>query len=148
MVTITLRKLTWKSKWDFNNKYPEHYTLQDVFKQKPSSLVWLYYTHEKITFVDEVWNEIKEKVGGLKDIPKPGIDKDFMTKRFGGQYTQKSYMELRNIISAKKLNGQPIDSYLLETFRKKKSERGGKMWSSEVYTKATLQGQNHNRLKI
>jgi hypothetical protein len=147
-MTITLRKLTWKSKWDFNKKYPEHYTLLDVYNHKPSSLVWLYYTHEKITFVDEVWNEIKDKVKGLKDIPKPGMDKDFLTQRFGGYFTQKSYGELKKIITAKKLNGEVITVDLLENFKKKKSERGGKMWSSEVYTKATLQGQNHNRLKI
>ena len=146
--TITLRKLTWKSKWEFNNKYPDTYTIEDVFKIKPSSLVWLYYTHEKISFVDEVWNTIKEKVGDLKDINKPSIDVEFLTERFSDSYKNRSYQELRNIITTKRLNNQSISVNLLESFREKRSERSGKKWSSEVYTKRTLQGQNHGKLNI
>jgi hypothetical protein len=148
MDTITLRKLTLKSKWEFTEKY-RGWTIEQVMKFHPSSVWWSYCKLEKITYTDDILNELKEKFkGGFEEISKPGIDKSQIDNYFEGfTYQSKSYSELLKIIRFKKMNGQEVSISLMEEYRKKRSERMNVPKDKRVYSKLSLQGINQGHLK-
>lgn len=145
LTNVSLRKLTWKSKWDFTEKY-QGLTMEEVFKMKPSSLWWLYCKYEKISFMDEILEKLEEKFP-LKRIQKPGIDPTQMEYFDNLSFETKSYEELKKMISAKRLNGQSVPLRLVEIFRQKKSERiVTDIKSSMSISKRSLQSINHGKL--
>lgn len=143
---VSLRKLTWKSVWDFTPKY-QGMTLERVYQIKPSSLWWLYCKYEKISFVDEILETLETKFP-LQRIQKPGIDPSQIDNYFSGfTYENKSVTELDKMIRAKRINGQTITPRLLEVYRDKKSERKSKDVDVNI-SKRTLQSVNHGNLHI
>jgi hypothetical protein len=147
MDTITLRKLTLKSKWEFTQKY-QGWTIEQVMKFHPSSVWWSYTNLQKITYTDDILEVLEEKFkGGFQRIEKPGIDKGQIGDFYNGvTYQTKSYSELLKIIRFKKMNSQPIPVSLMEEYRKKKSQRMSVPKDKRVYSKLSLQSINHGHL--
>jgi hypothetical protein len=147
METIRLRKLTLKSKWEFTEKY-RGWTIEQVMKFHPSSVWWSYCKLEKITYTDDILNELKEKFqGGFQEISKPGIDKSQIDNYFEGfTYQSKSYSELLKIIRYKQMKGEPVPVSLMEVFRGKRSEKYNTPKDKRVYSKMSLQGINHGHI--
>ena len=147
MDTITLRKLTLKSKWEFTQKY-QGWTIEQVMKFHPSSVWWSYTNLQKITYTDDILEVLEEKFkGGFQRIEKPGIDKGQIGDFYNGvTYQTKSYSELLKIIRYKKMNSQPIPVSLMEEYRKKKSQRMSVPKDKRVYSKLSLQSINHGHL--
>jgi hypothetical protein len=148
MDTITLRKLTLKSKWEFTSKY-QGWTIEQVMKFHPSSVWWSYTNLQKITYTDDILEVLEEKFkGGFQRIEKPGIDKNQIGDFYNGvTYQTKSYSELLKIIRFKKMNSQPVPVSLMEEYRKKRSERMNVPKDKRVYSKLSLQGINQGHLK-
>jgi hypothetical protein len=147
MDTITLRKLTLKSKWEFTSKY-QGWTIEQVMKFHPSSVWWSYTNLQKITYTDDILEVLEEKFkGGFQRIEKPGIDKNQIGDFYNGvTYQTKSYSDLLKIIRYKKMNSQPIPVSLMEEYRKKKSQRMSVPKDKRVYSKLSLQSINHGHL--
>lgn len=148
MDIITLRKLTLKSKWEFTQKY-QGWTIEKVMKYHPSSVWWSYTNLEKITYTDDILDELESKfIGGFKRIQKPGIDRNQIGDFYDGvTYQSKSYSELLKVIRYKKMNGQPIPISLMDEYRKKRSEKYNTPKDKRVYSKLSLQGINHGHIK-
>jgi hypothetical protein len=148
MDTITLRKLTLKSKWEFTSKY-QGWTIEQVMKFHPSSVWWSYTNLQKITYTEDILEVLEEKFkGGFQRIEKPGIDKNQIGDFYNGvTYQTKSYSELLKIIRFKKMNSQPVPVSLMEEYRKKRSERMNVPKDKRVYSKLSLQGINQGHLK-
>jgi hypothetical protein len=148
MDTITLRKLTLKSKWEFTSKY-QGWTIEQVMKFHPSSVWWSYTNLQKITYTDDILEVLEEKFkGGFQRIEKPGIDKNQIGDFYNGvTYQTKSYSDLLKIIRYKKMNSQPVPVSLMEEYRKKRSERMNVPKDKRVYSKLSLQGINQGHLK-
>ena len=147
MDTITLRKLTLKSKWEFTSKY-QGWTIEQVMKFHPSSVWWSYTNLQKITYTEDILEVLEEKFkGGFQRIEKPGIDKGQIGDFYNGvTYQTKSYSELLKIIRYKKMNSQPVPVSLMEEYRKKKSQRMNVPKDKRVYSKLSLQSINHGHL--
>lgn len=64
------RICTRKSRLGFG-KYTDLYTVGDILKIDPVYLVWVYTACEKISFTQDILDEL-----GLPKIVKPGVDKD------------------------------------------------------------------------
>lgn len=120
---ISLRKLTFKSKWDFNPKH-QGIGILDVFNEQPSSILWAYLNLEKISFVDEVLDKLQERYPTLKRIQKPGVDKEqygeIMNQK--NPFKDKTYQELKKIMMAKRLSGERPSKMLVNAFVKKRRD--------------------------
>ena len=69
-MTITLRKLAWKSIIDFSSKY-QGMTIQQIFDQRhTATLRWYYYNYNKISFIPEILRAIG--IEEEDEIKKPG----------------------------------------------------------------------------
>lgn len=147
MDTITLRKLTLKSKWEFTEKY-KGWTIEQVMKYHPSSVWWSYCKLEKITYTDDILDVLNQKfIGGFERIQKPGVNKSQIDDYYSGvTYQSKSYSELLTIIRFKKMKGEVIPISLMEEFRDKKSQRMNVPKDKRVYSKLSLQSINHGHL--
>jgi len=120
---VSLRKLTLKSKWDFTPKHTG-WTIAEVLKFNPKSILWAYTHLQKITFMDDILDELQKKYPDLERIEKPGIDKeqyDFLVDK-SNPWLKFSYDELKNIIAAKKINKQKIHKLLYDVYYQKKDE--------------------------
>ena len=120
---LRLRKLTLKSKWDFNNKH-QGWTIEQVLKFSPKSILWAYLNLQAITFMDDILDELQKKYPALERIEKPGIDKEQyeILQNRKNPWEKFSYQKLLNILTAKKLNNQPIPVALHAEFKKKKDQ--------------------------
>ena len=121
---VALRKLSYKSKWDFNSKH-QGLTIEEVMKFFPKSLYWAYTHLEKISFVDDVLFELANKFPKtFRRIDKPGIDKEQYEEYTQGQnpYAKFSYPELSDMLKAKVLNNEKIDGFFYREYKKKKYE--------------------------
>jgi hypothetical protein len=144
--SVSLRKLTWKSVWDFTPKYMGM-TIERVFEIKPSSVWWLYCRYEKISFVDEVL-EVLESKFPLERIQKPGIDPTQIDNYFNGNtYKEKSLFEIEKMIQAKRINGQVVPKSLIEELNQKRVDRKRTDFDV-VISKRSLQSVNHGKLRI
>lgn len=123
---VALRKLSFKSKWDFSTKH-QGLTIEDVLKFYPKSVYWAYTHLEKISFVDEILDILEEKFSTFRRIDKPGIDKEQYDEldslnvkvNFWEKY---SLDELLKIKKAKNINGEPIPRGLKLEIIKKQAE--------------------------
>ena len=71
-ITITLRKLAWKSIIDFSSKY-QGMTIQQIYDQHhTATLRWYYYNYDKISFIPEILRAIG--IEEEDEIKKPGKD--------------------------------------------------------------------------
>ena len=141
--TVSLRKLTWKSVWDFTPKYMGM-TIERVFEIKPSSVWWLYCRYEKITFMDEILEALESKFP-LERIQKPGIDPTQIENHFGGYvYSDKSIVELEKLIQAKRINKQSVPKDMITELNKKKIDRDRIDFNRHI-SRQTLQSVNHGR---
>lgn len=147
MDTIRLRKLTLKSVWDLSVKY-KNWTVEKILQYHPSTIYWAYCKLEKITFSDDVLYQLQIRFPTFKKISKPGIDHDQIDLLFASGYQDMSVEQLRNLIRAKKINGKPIPSTLIEAFKRKKFLLSSSRKNKYEYTKASLQGKNHGRTLI
>lgn len=144
--SVSLRKLTWKSVWDFTPKYMGM-TIERVFEIKPSSVWWLYCKYEKISFVDEVL-EVLENKFPLERIQKPGIDPTQIDNHFGGNtYKDKSLVEIEKMVQAKRINGQVVPKRLIEELNQKTVDRK-RTDLDVIISKRSLQSVNHGKLRI
>lgn len=144
MDTIRLRKLTLKSVWDLTAKY-KNWTVEKILHYHPSTIYWAYCKLEKVTFSDDVLDQIRLRFDTFKEISKPGIDLEQFQLFFTGGYQDMSLEKLRNLIKAKKANGQNVPASLIQTFKRKKFLLSSVRKNKYEYTKASLQGKNHGR---
>lgn len=146
---VKLRKLTFRSKWDFSPKH-QGWSIEDVMKFNPKSLLWAYLNLEKISFVDEVLDVLQEKYPTLKRIEKPGVDKGQFDSvaDYKNPWLKFTYNELKKIVAAKKINGEFIPKPLLNQLQKKKIEfqkekHDANFDFTNVDSKIALQRKNH-----
>lgn len=147
---VALRKLTLKSKINFG-KYAEH-TVGSLIEANPYYLVWLYYNADRISFVDEVMDMLIARFPKFVWISKPGKEPELVDpvckpilKPRRITFSNMSYIELKNIITALKMNNKEIPIPLLEYFRARRSERYNASKVKRVYCKRSLQAKNHGR---
>ena len=146
--SVRLRKLTFRSKWDFSNKH-QGWTIEEVFKHNPKSILWAYLNLQAISFTDDVLSELQKKFPRLQLIEKPGIDKEqfeYITD-FQNPWKKYSYPELKNIITAMKINKERIPKLLYDVYWMKKDQyikdkKDSKDPFQNVDTKAKMQGKN------
>ncbi len=123
---VALRKLSFKSKWDFSSKH-QGLTIEDVLKFYPKSIYWAYTHLERISFVDEILDILDEKYPTFRRINKPGIDKEQFNElealnvrvNFWEKY---SLEELEKIKTAKNINGEPVPRGLKQEIAKRQAE--------------------------
>jgi len=149
---LKLRKLTMKSIWDFSGKH-QGWTIQKVMEYAPKSLLWAYLCLEKISFVDDVLNMLKEKYKDLEFIEKPGIDKEQYEDldNQSNPWSKYSYPELKNINAGMRANGKRVPRSLLATMDRKKSfylkdKHDADFKYTNVDTKARMQAKNHGKI--
>jgi hypothetical protein len=121
---VALRKLSFKSKWDFT---PKHlgYTIDDVLKHYPASVYWAYTNLEKISFVDDILTILSEKFPTFRRIDKPGVDVAQYDEYKGTKvnpWEKYTYEELKGILVAKKKNKQFIGDDFYSVYRRKRYE--------------------------
>ena len=147
---ILLRKLALKSPLTgLVQKYGGN-TVEWVLANHPATLVSIYYSKEKITFLPEIIEVLKVQYPNFYEIDKPGIDKDFYDKVFpskGVNYSKMSYNELVTKMRGFMINRGEAPSTLLNAWNKAKllviEQRDIKRGS--VISKAELQGINQGR---
>ena len=149
---VKLRKLTMRSTWDFNPKH-QGWTIDKVMEYAPKSLLWAYLCMEKITFVDEILEMLKEKYDGLELIEKPGVDKEQYNEldNQSNPWSKFTYPELKQINAAKRANGQRVPRSLLATMDRKKSfylkdKHDADFEYTNVDSKATMQAKNQGKI--
>ena len=142
---VTLRKLSRKSKWDYG-KYDGE-TVQSLLNVYPGYILWAYYNLEKISFLDDILDELAKRYKNFERIEKPGKDQEAYDRVAGNRDTfdKWSYERLRSRISYLKINNLPVDPILVSIFRKKKEERLATL-GKETLSKADLQAANHGKL--
>ena len=140
MDTITLRRLAPKSIWDYG-KY-KGFTVKDIMISEPKYLLWAYYSLERISFIDEILDELANKYKKFKRIDKPGVDPDYFTDNLSFEYKKMSKKELFNLIAANRMNGRKSSKALLAAYRIAKS-RVVHANRNERISKSSLQAINH-----
>lgn len=151
---VMLRKMTKKSVLgDEGGKYAG-WTVGKLLDNDPKKLFYIYTHYEKISFVDEVLDELKEKGYPVRHIDKPGTDKDqYRDHSEGGlsklieKLESKSIEDLENYIKAKKINRQFIEPIAYDILRKKKrGELSAYMPTKNVEYKGVMKARNQGKL--
>lgn len=121
---VALRKLSYRSKWDFNSKH-QGITIEDVMKFFPKSIYWAYTHLEKISFIDEVLDDLAIKFSKtFRKINKPGIDKEQYDEYVSGSnpFEKYTYPEMRDMLNAKRASNEKIDGFFYGAYKDKKHE--------------------------
>lgn len=104
MTDYILRTMALKSKFD-GGKYSNQ-TVEIVLKIDPNYIIWNYYNMEKISFIDD----ILEQVGIASEfrINKPGIDKAMVVKVFNRNIDKMSDGDKIRYLIAKKEHNKKV----------------------------------------
>lgn len=143
MITL-LRTLTMKSKWSYTQNY-QGKSVEEILKIHPSTIYWVYCFKPEITFNEEVLGVLEVLFENFKRIDKPNVDHEQFEKQFSNLWDRKSYKELKDIITTKKMNNEPIPPRLLEVFHQKRMVRSDNIYSKIVYTKGQLKSMNQGK---
>lgn len=154
--SVNLRKLSWKSKLQgIVSKYGSN-TVEWVANNHPSTLVYIYYHFEKISFVDEILDYLEAIFEKFERIDKPGFNRSMtkyvLTKYRGSDntpflsYNNFSYDELKRKMAGYRINNAEPPDDLKNAFMRKKAERSTTLdKTNHVDSKQKLQGKNHGR---
>jgi hypothetical protein len=141
MDVIKLRKLAHKSVWDYG-KY-KGYIVKDIIIMNKRYLLWAYYALEKISFIDEILDDLEKSYKNFKRIDKPGKDLDYYENNLASfDYAKLSKQQLLNLLTANRMNGKKHNPALLNAYRNAKSKyiHANRI---EVESKSSLQALNH-----
>jgi len=145
MEITRLRICTFKSKADFY--YQSAWTVRKLFDDKPNAILKAYYGLEKISFSQDVIDEIKLKYHRFFEIDKPGkFDgdwKEIIFNNFYPDWGQKSYQELLTSMRYYSINKKKIPEELMTCFLYAKSQvERSKDNENITISKKSLQGKN------
>lgn len=152
---VLLRKLTKKSiLGDEAGKY-RGWTVDKLLNNDAKKLYYIYTHFEKISFVDEVLDELEEKGFPVKRITKPGIDKEQYNEyrnkgveKFLSNLESKSVEELVKLIRARKLNNQRVGPEIYDALEKKKRKhKEVNQKERRVEKKGVMQARNHGNYR-
>jgi len=150
---VLLRKLTKKSiLGDEAGKY-RGWTVDKLLNNDAKKLYYIYTHFEKISFVDEVLDELEEKGFPVKRITKPGIDKEQYneyrnkgTEKYLTTIRSKTVEELVKLIGARKLNNQKIGPEIYDALEKKRREHKiANQKHRRVEKKGVMQSRNQGK---
>lgn len=119
MDVVKLRKLAHKSVWDYG-KF-QGITIRDLMISNRKYIVWAYYNLEKISFIDEILDELASYYKKFKRIDKPGKDPQYYEDNFSFEYAKLTKKELFNLITANRLNGKQSSPALISAYRNAKA---------------------------
>ena len=143
MDVVKLRKLAEKSIWDYG-KF-KGYTVRDIMLCHKKYIVWAYYNLEKISFVDDILDDLHKTFGDkFKRIDKPGKEPEYYEEKFTFDLNNLSKEKLFNMITANRLNGKPTSRALFDAYSKAK-QRCKHSQRDEYLSKSSLQAINHGR---
>jgi len=149
---VMLRKLALKSILGDESGIYKGWTVEKLLNNAPKKLYYIYTHYEKISFVDDVLDALKEKGFPVKRINKPGVDKeqymDYMdtkSSRFLANVESKSIEDIEKLIKAKGMNKQKIDPRVKEILKTKKREHDKSYRvSKNTEKRSVMQAKNHN----
>jgi len=152
---VMLRKLALKSILGDESGIYKGWTVEKLLNNAPKKLYYIYTHYEKISFVDDVLDALKEKGFPVKRINKPGVDKeqymDYMdtkSSRFLANVESKSIEDIEKLIKAKGMNKQKIDPRVKEILKTKKREHDKSYRvSKNTEKRSVMQAKNHNTYK-
>jgi len=150
---VMLRKLAKKSVLGDEGGIYRGWTVEKLLNNAPKKVFYIYTHFEKIGFVDEVLDELKEKGYPVKKIDKPGVDKqqykDRMqmgNEKFYSNLESKSIEDIEKLITAKNINKQKIDPIIRDILdRKKRESKDARSSNKNVDRKSVMQAKNHSR---
>ena len=149
---VMLRKLALKSILGDESGIYKGWTVEKLLNNAPKKLYYIYTHYEKISFVDDVLDALKEKGFPVKRINKPGVDKDqYMdyidtkSSRFLANVESKSIEDIEKLIKAKGMNKQKIDPRVKEILKTKKREHDKSYKvGKNIEKRSVMQAKNHN----
>jgi hypothetical protein len=152
---VMLRKLALKSILGDESGIYKGWTVEKLLNNAPKKLYYIYTHYEKISFVDDVLDALKEKGFPVKRINKPGVDKDqYMdytdtkSSRFLANVESKSIEDIERLIKAKGMNKQKIDPRVKEILKTKKREHAKSYKvGKNIEKRSVMQAKNHNTYK-
>jgi hypothetical protein len=152
---VMLRKLALKSILGDESGIYKGWTVEKLLNNAPKKLYYIYTHYEKISFVDDVLDALKEKGFPVKRINKPGVDKDqYMdytdtkSSRFLANVESKSIEDIERLIRAKGMNKQKIDPRVKEILKTKKREHDKSYKvGKNIEKRSVMQAKNHNTYK-
>jgi hypothetical protein len=152
---VMLRKLALKSILGDESGIYKGWTVEKLLNNAPKKLYYIYTHYEKISFVDDVLDALKEKGFPVKRINKPGVDKDqYMdytdtkSSRFLANVESKSIEDIEKLIKAKGMNKQKIDPRVKEILKTKKREHDKSYKvGKNIEKRSVMQAKNHNTYK-
>jgi|688.fasta_scaffold24923_11 hypothetical protein len=152
---VMLRKLALKSILGDESGIYKGWTVEKLLNNAPKKLYYIYTHYEKISFVDDVLDALKEKGFPVKRINKPGVDKDqYMdytdtkSSRFLANVESKSIEDIERLIKAKGMNKQKIDPRVKEILKTKKREHDKSYKvGKNIEKRSVMQAKNHNTYK-
>jgi len=151
---VSLRKLTKKSVLgDEGGKY-KGWSVGKLLDNDPKKVFYIYTHYEKISFMDEVLDELREKGFPVRHIDKPGVDKDQYrdysergVSKLADNLEGKTIEELERYIKAKKINKQKVEPFVYDILRnKKRGELSAYMPTKNVEYKGVMKARNQGKL--
>jgi hypothetical protein len=151
---ILLRKLTKKSVLGDEAGIYRGWTVDKLLNNNPKKLYYIYTHYEKITFMDDILDELMEKGFPVEYIEKPGVDKgqymDYLnqkTNTFLSNLESKTIEDLEKLIKARRINKVKIDRVVFDILNRKKLESlSADNPNKYIDHKSVLQAKNHGRL--
>ena len=152
---VMLRKMTKKSVLGDEGGIYRNWTVQKLLDNAPKKVFQIYTNYEKITFVDEVLDELKEKGFPVKPIQKPGVDKEqyreYMEKgseKFYSNLESKSIEDIKKLLKAKGINKQFIDPNIYKILDKKRQDSDDShRRNKNVERKFVMAAKNHDKFR-
>jgi hypothetical protein len=150
---VMLRKLTKKSVLGDEGGIYRGWTVEKLLNNAPKKVFYIYTHFEKIGFVDDVLDELKEKGYPVKKIDKPGVDKqqyedynETGSAKFYSNLDSKSIEDIEKLIQVRGRNKQKIDPNIYRILDKKKQGSNDvNRRNKNVERKSVMQAKNHNR---
>ena len=148
---VMLRKLTKKSTLGDEGGIYRGWTVDKLLNNNPKRLYYIHTHYEKISFMDDVLDELSEKVFPVEHISKPGVDKDQYrdylnqgTDKFISNLESKTIDDLEKLIKARRINKKKIDRVVFDILNRKKMENiRGNNPNRNIDSKSVLQSKNH-----
>jgi len=145
---VRLRTLTTKSIWNITKKY-ENMTVGDILDIHPSTIYWAYCKVQWANFTPDILNILAKKFPFFfRPIDKPGTDpeqfENFVERKGGKNYMNKSLPELKQMVRVKRMNGEKPDLELMAVIKNKEMERKN-ISLQAVKSKSFLQRKNQGK---
>jgi hypothetical protein len=131
MDNIRLRTMTMLSK--FNEGTYVNNTVSEVMQINRRYLIWSYYNVEKLSFTDDVLEDL-----GVDRIEKPGISK------LKPKHKEVLYCDIKKKIVALKIQGLPISQGLMTAYIAAKARKkiGDNKRHTEIASKSEMRDRN------